>query len=101
MNQPRWDLLTVPGVQTVIERAARNIYQMRSHTTEVEDLIQEATIFVATKNDLRWAIEGDGGFQPGLLYHRLRNDLMDLTKTDDKYLGSRVSYERLVEEYTD
>lgn len=91
---PRWDLLEIPGVQSVIERAARNVHQMRAHTTDPEDLTQDATIMVATTEDLRQAIEPE--FQPGLLYHRLRADLMNATQRDDRYLGSRVSYDRLV-----
>lgn len=96
MAEPRWDVLDIDGVNGVIERAARNVNDLRSHTTEFEDLAQEARIMVATTPSLIEVLEREEP-QLGLLYNGLRQDLLDATKTESKHMGSRLSYERMVE----
>lgn len=95
MLEPRWDLLEREGVNSTIEAAARNVHKARSFTTEFEDLAQDARIMVATTANLIDAIEN--GDTVGLLYHRLRQDLLDATETEDRNLGSRISYEHMIE----
>lgn len=90
-----WEPLGIPGMVDVIERAAAECHRIYPNTTEFEDLVQDAVILVATKADLRECVEGT--VQLGLLHHRLLCDLKDGAKTLDKHLGSRLSFERLVE----
>lgn len=96
---PRWDVLSIEGVPGVIERAARKLHRVRDHTTEFSDLVQEATIRTATTADLIATIEDEDGPQLGLLYTRLYRDLLNMTERDDRQLGSRLSYERLIEDF--
>lgn len=91
-----WDVLSVEGVDEVIERAARSISKNEKyrHAVEIEDLEQDARILVATKEDLQECAYGD---ELGLLHHRLVQDLKDQYKTAARRADKSTSFDLLLE----
>ena len=82
----------------VIDRAARKVARNPKYrqATELDDLVQEAQILVATKPEL-WAVLDS----EGLLYLRLVNDLIDLVKTPAKRQDRTVSLDELLDGYSE
>jgi hypothetical protein len=89
-----WYAMELAGVDEVIERAARKVANNSKygHAVELEDLAQEARILVATKTDLQAVLA-----KPGILHHRLVQDLVDLVKTDAGRRDKTVSLDELNE----
>lgn len=91
-----WSVLENEGVAEVIERAARRVAgnPRYANATEYDDLVQEGRILVATEPDLLAVVD-----EPGLLHHRLVQDLSDLVKTAGRRRDRTVSYDELIEGY--
>jgi hypothetical protein len=89
-----WAVLDLPKVQSVIRQAAKRAHKQYENVIDLEDLIQEATIMVATKADLQEAARMG---EPGLLQHRLERDLGDWLLPRAKQARQTVSYDELVD----
>lgn len=80
-------------VMDVIRQSAKRI-DRKFESAELEDLIQEAHIFVATTPSLQQAIE-DENF--GFLQHGLEQDLTQHCLKEERRTKKNVSYDALVE----
>lgn len=96
-----WRVLEIEGVREVAERAATVVAREWDDLLDLEDLIQEAYVALATKpNEAIEAIELDkGGFK--LLYHRLWCDLTDFAKKEHRRVHLNFSYDELTDETVD
>jgi len=95
-----WEVLNVEGVEDVILQASRAMSRnvRYAHAVEIEDLQQEARILVATKEDLQECVY-EGSL--GLLHSRLVRDLINAVETDARRRDRVVSYDALMEGYSE
>lgn len=90
-----WSLLETEGVMEVIERASTKVAD--HYSVDHDDLMQEATILVATKPDHAAAIH-EGSL--GLLSYQLERDLVNIAHTGQSRAQRSTSYEeRYMEQY--
>jgi len=87
-----WGVLDLPNVKAVIEQATRAAHRLYENVIELDDLMQEATIMVVTRQNLVSAAE-----EPGLLQHRLEQDLGDYLLPRAKRAEKTVSYEEVTQ----
>jgi DNA-directed RNA polymerase specialized sigma24 family protein len=78
----------------VVNQAARRIHKRYAQYSELEDLVQEAHIMVATRGDHQRAIEDENY---GYLQHQLELDLTDMLDTTVRRAQKNVSYDALRE----
>jgi hypothetical protein len=88
-----WSVLDIDGVADIAHSAAARVAGQYRHTTEYDDLLQDARIRLAqTAGDVRvYVTDPDKGL--GLLHHHLWCDLVDSVKTDARRRSRHVSYE--------
>lgn len=82
----------MPDVKSVIKQAAKHVYNANSDIVELDDLEQEATIYVVTKADLAEVVDN-----PGMLFHRLTRDLMDFIKPIKNRSAREYSLDAIME----
>lgn len=86
-------------VLDVIKQAARRVHRkFDEQYSEVEDLIQEAHIAIATTANLLGAIESE---DYGLLQFRLEQDLTDLVHKEVRRTSKNISFDALLEAQDD
>ena len=90
-----WTVLDIDGVADIAHSAAARVAAQYRHTTEYDDLLQEAHILLAcAAGDVRDYLADDTK-GPGQLHHRLWCDLVDSVKTDAKRRSQHLSYETI------
>lgn len=87
-----WDVLTEEDVDRVVEQAAW-IVHARYSFTEIDDLVQEGRILVATRPSLKRSRE----LGLGTLQHGLVRDLEDSVRTERDRRSKQTSYDAAVE----
>jgi hypothetical protein len=93
-----FDYTSNKTVMDVIHQSAKRINRDYDRFSEYEDLVQECHIFLATKADLREAIEDENY---GLLQYRLEADLKNLLDAEVRRTEKNISYDALVESAQD
>lgn len=91
-----WAVLDLPLVQKVIDQAARRVHRRYENVIELDDLQQEATIMVVTRDNLTSAAM-KAESEPGLLQHRLEQDLGDWVLPRAKQASQTISYDEITE----
>lgn len=84
-----WAVLDLEGVREVTAQAARRVHKRYADYTEVEDLKQDALIFVATRPNLQAPAYDE---ELGLLQFRLEQDLVESIETEVKHRKNTISY---------
>lgn len=87
-----FDYMSNEVVVDIINQAARRVHRKFENYSDMDELAQEAHVFVATKADLQEAIQGEGY---GLLQHRLEADLQNEVMKEVRRTDRNVSYEML------
>ena len=82
METADWAVLLIPGIAELADRAARSVAAERQGITEYDDMHQEARILLARKARMIRECLADAGLGRGVVYYRLRQDLVDHLKTD-------------------
>lgn len=98
-TEPDWTVLDLPYVQDIIRQAAKRVHNKYPNVTELDDLIQEATIFVVTKRDLQQSARDTENL--GLLQRGIEHDLRDIVLPLAKEGQKTLSYDKLVEDAVD
>ena len=88
-----WTVLDLDGVTDVARSAAARVAAQYRHTTEFDDLLQDAYLNLAEAADEVRGYLTDPDKGPGLLHHRLWCDLVDSVKTEAGRRTRQVSYE--------
>lgn len=100
MSDADWTVLEVEGVLDVIDQATRRVHSKYRKAMWLEDLKQEAMIFVVTHETLRSCIVTEEP-ELGLLQYRLERDLIDLVRPLVEREQKHISYDALTESAKD
>ena len=94
MRDADWTALDIEGVREVASQAARRVARRYSAHVEVDDLLQDGLIRIATTQNLLDCLL-DEEPELGLLQYRLEQDLVEGIETRVKHAEQTIPYHRV------